>query len=155
MLNNIIDLSLLTRFFTNLKTYIAELLATKQDLLVSGTNIKTINGASIIGNGSIITGIKQLYEVSTSSIELKCNAYYRIIGQPTSLVITLSDHSNDSSTITMLNEYIIEFTTAAAGTTISLPNTIKWANGQIPTFEANATYQISIVNNLGVCIKFA
>ena len=155
MLNNIIDLNLLTRFFANLKTYITALLASKQDLLISGTNIKTINGTSIIGNGAVFTGIKQLYEISTTSIEIKPDAYYRILGQPSSLTITLGTHSNDNSSIAMLNEYIIEFTTASTGTTISLPNNIKWANGQTPTFEDNTTYQISIVNSLGVCIKFA
>jgi hypothetical protein len=27
-------------------------------------------------------------------------------------------------------------------------------NGVVPTFEANTTYQISIVNNLGTWVKF-
>jgi hypothetical protein len=36
-----------------------------------------------------------------------------------------------------------------------LPSSIKWVNGEKPTFDINSTYQISIVNNLGVCIKFA
>ena len=54
----------------------------------------------------------------------------------------------------IINEYFVEFTTSSSGTTISLPSTIKWANGETPTFEANTTYQISIVNNLGVVITF-
>lgn len=33
---------------------IAEALATKQDKLVSGTNIKTINGQSLLGEGNIV-----------------------------------------------------------------------------------------------------
>lgn len=35
------------------KTYVDEQLATKQDLLVSGTNIKTINSQSLLGEGNI------------------------------------------------------------------------------------------------------
>ena len=54
----------------------------------------------------------------------------------------------------IINEYFIEFTTSSSGTTVSLPSTIKWANGEKPTFEASTTYQISIINNLGVVIKF-
>lgn len=40
------------------QTDIVDLFATKQDLLVSGVNIKTINGISLLGSGDItITGI--------------------------------------------------------------------------------------------------
>ena len=63
----------------------------------------------------------------------------------------ITDESENSD---IINEYFIEFTTSSSGTTISLPSTIKWANGETPTFEANTTYQISIVNNLGVVITF-
>lgn len=37
------------------KTYIDNLVATKQDTLVSGTNIKTINNESLLGSGNITT----------------------------------------------------------------------------------------------------
>ena len=150
MLDNIIDLNLLTRFFNNLKLYIAEHLDDKQDTLISGTNIKTINNESVIGKGNINIGNKPLQETTDTNIQLSPNVYYRKTNQSSSITITLSDETSG-----ILGEYFIEFTTASSGTTISLPNTIKWANAQTPTFDANSTYQISIVNNLGVCTKFA
>jgi hypothetical protein len=55
----------------------------------------------------------------------------------------------------IINEYFIEFTTSSSGTTVTLPATVKWVGGVAPTFEAGYTYQISIVDNLGVCVKFA
>lgn len=67
-----------------------------------------------------------------------------------SLTITLGEISNDD----IINEFFVEFTVSNGGTTISLPNSIKWQNGEFPVFEPNATYQISIVNNLGICTKF-
>ena len=123
---------------------------------------KTTDIPSIKLNNSIITpssGIvdlgylnKQLVTFTSASISLLPNVYYRNTNTNlSSLTITLSSETNTS----ILNEYLIEFTTSAAGTTIMLPSTIKWANGEKPQFNINTTYQISIVNNLGVCTKFA
>lgn len=145
MLEKIIDINTLSRYHEKLK----ESLVSKQDILISGTNIKTINNVSVIGSGNISIGSKQLVTFDTTSITLLPNIYYRKTNQSDTLDISLS--SGDAG---VLNEYLIEFTTSATGTTIILPNTIKWANGKIPSFESNTTYQISIVNNLGVYIKF-
>ena len=87
---------------------------------------------------------------STDVITLLPNRYYRKTNKSTSLTIYLETESDAN----VLNEYFIEFTTSDGGTTISLPSVIMWQNGEVPTFEANTTYQISIVNNLGICVKF-
>ena len=122
----------------------------KQDTLVSGTNIKTINGASILGSGDIKTN-KPLQTSTSTSMTLTPNVYHRNTSTSLSrLTITLGTASDD----TILNEYLVEFTTRSAGTTITLPSNVKWVNGVTPTFEASTTYQISIVNNLGVVTKF-
>lgn len=97
-----------------------------------------------------VNNSKTLVNFEGTSITLSPNVYYRQLKADTHLAVYLGSEKNTS----VLNEYLIEFTTALNGTTISLPNTIKWANGEIPTFENDTTYQISIVNNLGVCIKF-
>lgn len=47
--NKIIDIDRLSRYHENINT----LLTTKQESLVSGDNIKTINGESILGSGNI------------------------------------------------------------------------------------------------------
>ena len=151
METKIIDITGLERFLVNIKEYIENLLTSKQDTLVSGTSIKTLNGESILGSGNISVGRKPLTTTTATSIALSPNIYYRKTNQSSSLTITLAAETDS----TILNEYLIEFTTASTGTTISLPSSIKWANGEKPTFDPNTTYQISIVNNLGVCIKFA
>ena len=85
------------------------------------------------------------------SITLIPNIYYKFTSTSlSSVTITLGSVSNSN----IINEYFVEFTTSSSGTTVSLPSTIKWANGEKPTFEASTTYQISIINNLGVVIKF-
>ena len=49
MTRKLLDLDGLTRYDGKIK----EVIGTKQDSLVSGTNIKTINGTSILGSGDI------------------------------------------------------------------------------------------------------
>ena len=114
-------------------------------------SIKTINGTSLVGSGDLTVGNKTLTTTTATSIALSPGVYYRKTNQSTSLTITLSSESNT----TILNEYFIEFTTSSSGTTVTLPSTVKWVNGIKPTFEKSSTYQISIINGLGVCSKFA
>jgi hypothetical protein len=94
---------------------------------------------------------KQLSTSTSSSMTLSPNIYYRNTSTSlSSLTITLGSVSNSN----IINEYFVEFTTSSSGTTVTLPSGIKWANGETPTFETSTTYQISIVNNLGVVTKF-
>ena len=119
--------------------------------LTSHQDIKTINGTSLIGSGNITIGYKPLQTSTSTSMALNPNVYYRNTSTSLSrLTITL----NTATDSTILNEYLVEFTTRSSGTMITLPSSVKWANGETPTFEASTTYQISIVNNLGIVTKF-
>lgn len=134
-------------------------LTIKDILEGSGSSSGTVTSVKINGvskspsNGVVDLGYinKQLSTSTSSSMTLSPNIYYRNTSTSLStLTITLGSVSNSN----IINEYFVEFTTRSAGTTVSLPSTIKWANGETPTFEANTTYQISIVNNLGTVQKF-
>jgi hypothetical protein len=143
-----------------------------QEGLASGLNIKTINNISILGSGNLevgniitedigeeiddssiisVTHNKSLELITGNIIEIYPNIYYRKTDIVSSLVIKLIPEVDS----TILNEYFIEFTTAVNGTSVTLPDSVKWINGQIPVFENNQTYQISIINNLGICSKFS
>ena len=149
---------------------------------VSPVEFKTINGESIFGSGNIIieggsgsatvTSIKidnvsktpsngvvdlgyvnkKLTTSTSSSMTLSPNVYYRNTNSSlTSLSITLGSVSNSN----IINEYFVEFTTPSSGViTISFPSSVKWGDGILPTWENGYTYQVSIVNNLGVIMKF-
>lgn len=149
---------------------------------VSPVEFKTINGESIFGSGNIIieggsgsatvTSIKidnvsktpsngvvdlgyvnkKLTTSTSSSMTLLPNVYYRNTNSSlTSLSITLGSVSNSN----IINEYFVEFTTPSSGViTISFPSSVKWGDGILPTWENGYTYQVSIVNNLGVIMKF-
>lgn len=142
-------------------------LVTKQDIISDIDTIRTnasnykgtvtsvkINGVSKSPSSGVVDlGYvnKQLSTSTSSSMTLSPNIYYRNTNTSlSSLTITLGSVSNSN----ILNEYFVEFTTRSSGTTVSLPSSIKWANGVAPTFENGKTYQISIVNNLGTCVKF-
>ena len=139
----------MTNYYT--KSQVDTKFSGKQDTLVSGTNIKTVNGTSLLGSGNIVAGYRPLQTSTSTSMTLTPNVYHRNTNTSLStLTISLGAISDN----TILNEYFVEFTTRSAGTTVNLPSGIKWANGETPTFEASTTYQISIINNLGVVAKF-
>ena len=131
---------------TALQSYTEQYTGTVTGVKINGTTNNPSNG--VVDLGYIH---KQLSTSTSSSMTLSPNIYYRNTSTSLStLTITLGGVSNSN----ILNEYFVEFTTSSSGTTVSLPSTVKWANGIPPTFEAECTYQISIVNNLGTWVKF-
>lgn len=108
---------------------------------------KNINTSGVIDLGYIH---KRLQTTVGSNIYLSPNIYYRKTDALTSFTVILSSASDS----TIMNEYFLEFTVPANGVTVSLP-VVKWMNGEPPIFEAGATYQLSIVNDLGSYIKFS
>lgn len=61
-----------------------------------------------------------------------------------SLSITLATPTDD----TIMNEYLFQFTSGSIATSLSTPSTVVWISE--PSIEANKTYQVSIVNNIGI-----
>ena len=116
-------------------------------------SVKVDNVVHELSDGVIDLGYvnKKLLTTEATSMELTPNVHHRNTNTAlSSLTITLGSISNNAIT----NEYFVEFTTSPSGTIVSFPSSVKWANGEPPTFEAGATYQISIINSLGVVTKF-
>lgn len=87
---------------------------------------------------------------SANSVSLIPNIYYKWTDTPTSITITLATPSDS----TILNNYMFEFTASSSGTTLTMPSSIKWMNGNAPTIEGGKTYQVSIINNLATVSKY-
>lgn len=122
----------------------------KQDKLVSGTNIKTINGQDILGSGDIIINYPEVnHGTSDTTFTLTPNTFH-VWGQVTSLRLTFG-----SETSGMTNEYIFQFTSGPTATSLTLPNSIKWANGIAPTIAKNKIYQVSILKGLASVLEFS
>lgn len=133
----------------------ASVLDAKQDSLVSGTNIKTINGESVLGSGDItITSSGGAYpEVNhgtgDTTFTLTPNTFH-VWDEVTSL--TLNFGSGISG---VANEYLFQFTSGPTATSLTLPDDIKWANDNVPTIEANMIYQVSVLRGLASVLEFS
>lgn len=80
-------------------------------------------------------------------VEIQPNCL-NVWGEMANLVITLATPADE----TIVNEYMFQFTSGDIATQLTLPDTITWMSE--PTINANATYQISIINNLAVIGEF-
>ena len=69
-------------------------------------------------------------------------------GEIAELNLTLSEGEEG-----VVNEYMVQFTSGATATTLTLPDSIVWMSA--PSIQANKTYQLSIINNLGVIGEFS
>lgn len=68
-------------------------------------------------------------------------------GEVEELNITLAEGEEG-----VVNEYMVQFTSGATATTLTLPDSIVWMSS--PNIKANKTYHLSIINNLGVIGEF-
>lgn len=87
--------------------------------------------------------------VTSSSFVMNPNIRY-IANGLTSLQPTFATPTDS----TIINEYILQFTASSSGTTLTLPSSIKWMNGEQIIIEAGKTYEISVINNLAIYGSF-
>lgn len=128
----------------------------KQDKLISGTNIKTINGESVLGSGDITisSGASSSaypevnHGTGDTTFTLTPNTFH-VWDKVTSL--TLNFGSGISG---MANEYLFQFTSGPTATSLTLPDSIKWANDNVPTIGANMIYQVSVLRGLASVLEF-
>lgn len=80
-----------------------------------------------------------------TTITIEPNKFY-VWGAVSSLNIALGTPLDSS----VYNEYLFQFTSGSTATTLSLPSSVKWQTE--PKVEANKTYQISIVDNIGLIV---
>lgn len=129
----------------------------------------TMNGASkgtsgVVNLGTVITAhqdisgkldkttaestyAKKVSTGSATAASASINPNYMYVwGTMTSLTITLATPADS----TIYNEYMFQFTSGSTATTLSVPSTVKWVSE--PNIEANKTYQVSIVNNIGIIV---
>ena len=106
------------------------------------TDWLTISGKDTIPE-IIVDGLNY----TSTVVNMKPNTYYRITNFNN---LTLNFLSGVDNT---LKNYMLEIT-LDKDAPITFTSVIKWADGVSPVFEKNNTYQISIINNLGVFTVF-
>ena len=83
-----------------------------------------------------------------ATLEITPNVMH-VWGEVTALTVTLGAEVEGRA-----NEYLFQFSSPATATTLTLPSTLTWANGEALAPEANKTYQVSIVNGYAVYSAF-
>lgn len=85
-------------------------------------------------------------DMSETICTIEPNQFY-VWGEVASLDLSFAKEIAD-----VANEYTFQFTSGTTPTSLTLPDTIQWVNGA-PSIEANKTYQVSIVNNIGLIVS--
>ena len=93
------------------------------------------------------SGIFPIVQQSNTTVEISPNVF-NVWGTVASLTITFATPTDN----TITNEYMIQFTSGQSPTVLNMPNGIVWQS--TPNIIANATYQISVINNLGLIAQF-
>ena len=88
-----------------------------------------------------------IIQQTETTVEIAPNVL-NLWGEVAELNITLAEGKAG-----VINEYMFQFTSGATATTLVLPADIKWVSA--PNIQANKTYQVSIINNLGVIGEFS
>lgn len=114
-------------------------------LTFTGAVTGSYDGSATLEVEIPIGGGSNAYPVVTmtdSTAELAPNTYYKW-GEVASLTITLG-----AEIAGITNEYCFEFVSGETAATLTVPDTIAWV--QEPSLEAGKTYQVSILNGVGV-----
>lgn len=135
--------------------------ADKQDRLISGTNIKTINGNSILGSGDIApSGYERKVQVNPGQTWGLAVDYKFMITNTLNGPLTIQLPTTNPTSDNYTKECGITFTTGSTAPTITFNGNIWWVNGTAPTIDANCVYEFSFkfnfANNtwLGVYASF-
>ena len=129
-----------------------------QETIDSIDGFKTINGQSILGSGNIeinggsSSGNGAYAEVNhgtnDTTFTLTPNTFH-IWDEVTSLDLSLAEEQEGFA-----NEYLFQFTSGSTATTLTLPDSIKWANDSAPIISENMIYQISVLKGLASVLEF-
>ena len=146
---------------SSLKDKVSNLENSKQDLLISGTNIKTINGQSILGEGDITieggggssSGGNGAYSevnhgTSDTTFTLTPNTFH-VWDEVAALDLSLGDE-----TAGVANEFLFQFTSGITATTLTLPDGLRWANDVALAIAENRVYQVSVLKGFASVLEF-
>ena len=143
-----------------------------QPTLVSGTNIKTINSTSLLGSGDIDLQSNLTYSISTSTTisSMSPNVVYCVrsgSGTTWAAITTLSitalnttgygvQTNTSGSTIATNNSKVPIYCAcflAGANMSITLPSTVKWKDGLMPSIDSGEFCELVIMNNIATINK--
>lgn len=118
----------------------------------NGTKFLSDDGTykEITTSSSSSGGAYGLVEHGTSdtSFTLTSNTFH-VWDEVGALTLTLGEE-----TAGVANEYFFQFISGTEPTVLTLPDSIKWANDEIPIIESGYIYQVSILKGFATLMKF-
>lgn len=106
--------------------------------------------SNVVTNGAIYYGIHPIVATAIVSAQnITPNRYHRfgtITGNITFALATPSDSS-------IMNHYYWTFVAGSTAPTITWPSGISWFGGSAPTITAGKHYDVSILDNIAVCME--
>lgn len=115
----------------------------------SGQQVEDLLDQVAEGGGSSSGGSGAYAEVShgtgDTAFALTPNTFH-VWDEVAELDLSFADEN-----VGVANEYLFQFESGATATSLTLPDTVQWVNGE-PAIEPNKTYQVSIVNNIGLMV---
>lgn len=109
--------------------------------------INSVSGGGSSGGGSGVY-VEVNHGTSDTTFTLTPNTFH-VWDEVASLDLSLG-----SETAGVANEFLFQFTSGTTPTTLTLPDSIKWANGNAPSIASNKIYQISVLKGLGSVLEF-
>lgn len=110
--------------------------------------MSTLNAGQLKGESGVYKTVD--HGTSDTTLELTPNVLHRW-GEVAALSLTLG-----AGVEGQVCEYMIEFRTPTdTATTLTLPDTVKWADDYTPVIAPGRLYQVSILNNLAIMAGYA
>lgn len=139
---------------TALQSYTEQYKGTVTGVKINGSTKSPSSG--VVDLGTVITSHQDIsgkmdkisvqnHGTSSTTLSIAPNVLHKWDTVLT-LVITLIAPTDTS----VYNEYMIQFSSGSTPTTLSVPSAVKWVSE--PKIEANKTYQISIMDNIGIIV---
>ena len=119
-----------------------------KEIEINGQVIPLVQKISELENDANFATQQKVVNQSATTATIQPNVL-NLWNEVASLDITLAPPTDTS----IVNEYMVQFTSGATATQLMLPDIIEWMSE--PTINANATYQLSIINNLAVIGEWA
>jgi len=119
--------------------------------LPSVDNTPTANSNNLVKSGGVYSEIHPAVQSSQPQGGFLPNVFYNLGTLSGNTAFAFASATDN----TIENEWMFQFTTPSTAPTITWPQAITaWLGGNAPTINASKTYQVSVVNGLGVIAEF-
>ena len=114
---------------------------------ISANSNTEISGKLTVEN--IINGYREVFHGSNDTTFTLTPNTFHVWDKVSSLTLDFGNKIRGAA-----NEYLFQFISGPIATSLTLPNSIKWANNSVPTIKPNMIYQVSILRGLASALEF-